>query len=80
VQSGSQECDAAGINNNFTPEITDSRGMLSWPISGLTYLIIRTGCPSTRLRLGASCDNVRQAVLFWQWFYTSPAVPRIASE
>jgi hypothetical protein len=57
--------------DKLTSDIMDSSGDSSWPISTFTYIIIRNGLQSDRLREGATCANVQATVEFWHWLVLS---------
>ncbi|KAK3283820.1 hypothetical protein CYMTET_8502, partial [Cymbomonas tetramitiformis] len=51
-------------------------GSSAWPISGLTYIVMR----KSTLRQGQTCAGRRQAVEFWRWFYRSEVVLHLARQ
>ncbi len=53
--------------DKLTSDIMDTSGDASWPISTFSYVIIRNGLQSDRLREGATCANVQATVEFWHW-------------
>eukprot|EP00667_Euglena_gracilis_P003863 EG_transcript_3874 len=67
-----------GNNNDdpahLTADLQNAAGPNAWPIVGYTYLLMR----KSTLRPGATCNNVRQTVAFWYWFWTSDLVANIA--
>jgi hypothetical protein len=53
--------------DRLTADIMDASGDAAWPISTFTYIVIRNGLQSDRLREGATCANVQATVEFWNW-------------
>eukprot|EP00668_Euglena_longa_P025551 GGOE01031921.1.p1 GENE.GGOE01031921.1~~GGOE01031921.1.p1 ORF type:complete len:1175 (-),score=343.57 GGOE01031921.1:655-3936(-) len=60
----------------LTADLEDAQGSNAWPIVGYTYLVMR----KSTLRSGATCENVRQTVAFWYWFWTSKVAANIVEE
>eukprot|EP00667_Euglena_gracilis_P002204 EG_transcript_2203 len=61
---------------HLTADIHNAQGAHSWPIVGYTYLVMRT----QTMRRGATCENVRAVVHFWNWFWTADVVPRLLAQ
>mmetsp|Transcript_34593 Transcript_34593/g.98014 ORF Transcript_34593/g.98014 Transcript_34593/m.98014 type:complete len:1353 (-) Transcript_34593:263-4321(-) len=78
--AGDADCELPFQGHRYTADLVDTKGILTYPISGYTYLVIRTGCPSDRLRRGATCRNVLETVKYWHWFYSSESVAELASD
>ncbi|CEO97693.1 hypothetical protein PBRA_005807 [Plasmodiophora brassicae] len=53
--------------------LLDASAPGAWPISTFTYLIFHT-------QLGSDCPLKDEALKFWLWFYTSPAVAATAGK
>ncbi|CEO97692.1 G-protein coupled receptors family 3 profile domain-containing protein [Plasmodiophora brassicae] len=53
--------------------LVDSSSPGAWPISTFTYLIFHT-------QVGTDCPLKDEALKFWLWFYTSPAVAATAEK
>jgi hypothetical protein len=53
--------------SRMTADIMDAAGDQAWPIATFTYIILRNGQDSDRLRVGATCENVKETVKFWEW-------------
>ena len=67
-------------NNGAPPEqltanIHNAQSRKAWPIAGYTYLVMR----KNTLRPNATCENVKQTVDFWTWFWYSDAVKEKAA-
>ena len=67
-------------NNGDPPEqltanIHNAQSIKAWPIAGYTYLVMR----KDTLRPGATCENVKETVDFWTWFWYSDAVKEKAA-
>jgi len=63
-----------------TADLMDARGDNAWPITTYTYAIIRTNIRGDRLRQGATCGTVRQLMLFWDWFLSSPHLEEVLAK
>jgi len=79
-QGGEATCSLSPKSHRYYADLVDTKGLLTWPITGYTYVILRTGCPNDRLRHGATCANVRETVKYWKWFYSSKSVTELAGD
>eukprot|EP00668_Euglena_longa_P025675 GGOE01032083.1.p1 GENE.GGOE01032083.1~~GGOE01032083.1.p1 ORF type:complete len:1174 (-),score=330.62 GGOE01032083.1:861-4049(-) len=61
---------------HLTADIHNAPGQHSWPIVGYSYLMMRT----QTLRRGATCENVRAVVHFWNWFWTAEIIPQLLAQ
>eukprot|EP00667_Euglena_gracilis_P000913 EG_transcript_913 len=62
--------------SRMTADIQNAEGPYAWPIVSYTYLAMR----KATLRDGATCDNVRGTMLFWDWFWNSNVAGQMVSD
>ena len=78
LQRGLQFGNNEDESTRLTADLMGADDPGAWPIATYSYLILRKGVNSTanmaldRLRVGATCDNMRETLDFWSWFLTSP--------
>ena len=78
LQKGLQFGNNEDESMRITADLMGADDPGAWPIATYSYLILRKGMNSTsntaldRLRVGATCDNMRETLDFWSWFLTSP--------
>ena len=81
LQFGNNGDNPVRLTATIAPVLTNA---LAWPFTTYSYVVLRTGMvgftESDRLRAGASCENVKQTVAFWNWFLTSAQSSRIAEQ
>ena len=65
-----QELGGIFSNGRLTADITDPFSSLAWPMSGYTYLIMRSRTP----RPSTTCSQRNEVLLFWRWFMLSDAI------
>ena len=59
---------------------TPVAGNISWPITGYSFLLMRSNKLTNRLRANATCRHVEETIKFWTWFLRSTAVTRRTDE
>eukprot|EP00667_Euglena_gracilis_P010408 EG_transcript_10600 len=60
--------------DRLTADLEGALGANAWPIAGYTYLAMR----KDTLRANATCDDVRQTVNFFYWYWTNDGAEEFA--
>lgn len=77
LEKGLQFGNTGDDPSRLTADIMDASGDEAWPIATFTYLVLRNGLKPTgdRIREGATCDNVKATIEFWNWWAMFFACP-----
>lgn len=61
---------------HLTVDLLSVKGLNAWPIASFTYLLLR----KTTIREGATCENRKAVMAYWDWFYNSVPVAAMAKQ